>query len=165
MRVILGQPSNSQQTIQFARLLVAVHGAELEQAHGQLAVAAALALVDLDVEGAVHRFDRIGAVLGLGNEHVLDELFRVTGFLPQLDVHHFGRIHFHVAVLAKLEAAALVSTGEVLHERRDTERCIAVLQVPHLGAGNRAAGADEAVHVPLARGIDGEVVRDPELMR
>ena len=55
VRVVEVHAPHAAQAAQLARLLVAPHRAELGDAHRQLAVAALLVLVDLDVVRAVHR--------------------------------------------------------------------------------------------------------------
>ena len=55
--VVLGEAAHAEQAVQGAAALVAVDGAELGPAQGQVAVGAHPGLVDLDVEGAVHRLD------------------------------------------------------------------------------------------------------------
>ncbi len=53
--VVLGEAADPEQAVQRAAPLVAVDGAELGPAQGQVAVGAHPRLVDLDVERAVHR--------------------------------------------------------------------------------------------------------------
>ena len=65
--------------------------AELGKAQRQVAVAADALLEDLHMTGAVHRLDGVQPVIGRARqEHVLAELFQVTGLLPQRRVHDLG---------------------------------------------------------------------------
>ena len=57
MGIVLGETAHAGEAVQLARLLVAVHGAELGVAHGQVAVAAGLGFVDFAVVRAVHRLE------------------------------------------------------------------------------------------------------------
>src|SRR3546814_18995904 len=59
---------------------------------------------------AVHRLDRIGALLGLREEHVLLVVVPVPGLLPQADVKDLRTAHF-------LIAAVLVDAPHVLLDR------------------------------------------------
>ena len=61
--VVLGQAADAEHAVQFARLLVAVDGAELRQPHRQVAVGAGLCLVHLHVVRAVHGLEKISLLL------------------------------------------------------------------------------------------------------
>ena len=61
--VVLGEAAHAHQAVQRSRGLVAVAGAELAVAQRQFAVAAHALVVDEDVSRAVHRLDRVVAVL------------------------------------------------------------------------------------------------------
>ena len=63
VRVVLGHAAHARETVHHARLLVAVHRAELEHPHRQLAVRARAVLEDQDVERAVHRLEVVGGAL------------------------------------------------------------------------------------------------------
>ena len=71
-------------------------GTEFRHAHGQIAITVQALVIDLDMTGTVHGLDGVGAVFRLCNEHILHELVRVPGFLPQADIHDFGCIDFQV---------------------------------------------------------------------
>ena len=78
MGIILREAAHAGHAVQFAGLLVAIDGAELGQADGQIAIAARLRLVNVDVMRAVHRLEQktfllhqpfqegVGPVLGIG---------------------------------------------------------------------------------------------------
>ena len=59
VRVVLREAAHAQEAVQHARLLVAVHGAQLRPAQRQVAVGALLVLVDHEVERAVHRLEEV----------------------------------------------------------------------------------------------------------
>ena len=59
MGVVLGEAADAGQAGELAGLLVAVDGAELGQPDGQVAIAARLGGVDLDVVRAVHRLEQV----------------------------------------------------------------------------------------------------------
>ena len=84
--VVLGHAPDPGQPVHDPGLLVAVDGAELEQAHGQLAVGPLSALEDQDVERAVHRLQVVllTAVELHGREHPLGEPVEVARGLEQL---------------------------------------------------------------------------------
>ena len=70
MRVVLGEAPHAHEAVEHPGALEAVDGAELRVAEGQLAVAPQPALVDLDVERAVHRLQLVLHVLDVhGREH------------------------------------------------------------------------------------------------
>ena len=77
--VVLREAAHAQQAVAHALLLEAVDGAQLGPAQRQVAVRPAAALVDLDVEGAVHRLDEV--------------LLRVGGGVPLLLGHGHRRVH------------------------------------------------------------------------
>ena len=64
MGVVLGEAADPRHPVQFARLLEAVHRAELRQPQRQLAVAPRLRLVDHDVVRAVHRPQQVTLAVG-----------------------------------------------------------------------------------------------------
>ncbi len=95
--VVLGEAAHAQQPVQRSRGLHAVAGAELAVAQRQLAVAVQAVVVDLHVARAVHRLDRVVAVLRRGLEHVVAVVLPVPGALPQRDVEHQRAAHLVVA--------------------------------------------------------------------
>ena len=58
-------------------------GAEFGQAQRQIAIALQAAIIDLDMSRAVHGLDRELTIFRAGEEHIVGELGRVAGFLPQ----------------------------------------------------------------------------------
>ncbi len=59
VRIILGEPAHAQQAVQHTAAFVTIDGAHLRKAHGQVAVRTDLALVNIQMEGAVHRFQKV----------------------------------------------------------------------------------------------------------
>jgi len=59
VRIVLGEATHPHQPVEHATAFVAVHGAELGQAHGQIAIAASSRLVHHDVKRAVHRLQEV----------------------------------------------------------------------------------------------------------
>ncbi len=57
--VVLREAADAEHAVEFARLLVAVNGAELGQTDRQVAVAPRLGLVHLDVVRAVHGLEQV----------------------------------------------------------------------------------------------------------
>ena len=84
--------------------LVAVAGAELGHAQGQVAVAVQDLVEDLHVARAVHRLQREMALLGLQREHVLAELLPVARPLPEHPVVQLGRLDLDIAGAVELAA-------------------------------------------------------------
>jgi hypothetical protein len=77
--------------------LVAVALAELAVAQRQVAVAAQLRLEDQHVARAVHRLERVLALLRLRREHVLAVVLPVAGLLPQALVQDLRALDLLVA--------------------------------------------------------------------
>ncbi len=102
--------------MQHARLLVPVHGAELEQTQGQLAVAARPAAIDEDVEGAVHRLEVVlGAPVQLhGWEHPVGEPVQVARCLEEVLLGDVRRVDELVACL--LVTLARVVLEQLAHQ-------------------------------------------------
>ena len=84
-----------------------MHQPGLGVADRQVAVGAALVLVDLDVRGAVHRLQPHRALLDLREVHVVAVLLPVARLLPELDVVEDRRLHLAVAARAVLLAPEL----------------------------------------------------------
>ena len=84
-----------------------MHQAGLGVADRQVAVGAALVLVDLDVGRAVHRLQAHRAVLDVGEVHVLAVGVPVARLLEQVDVEEDRRLDLAVAALAVLAAPQL----------------------------------------------------------
>ena len=99
MAVVLRERADAHDTVQRARGLVARAHAELAVAQRQLAVAAQALVVDQHVAGAVHRLDRVVALLRLGREHQFLVVFPVARFLPQAAVEDLRAAHFEIAVV------------------------------------------------------------------
>ena len=84
MGIILREAAHTQQAMQHPALLVAIDRSQLRHAHRQLAVGALVGLVDLDVEGAVHRLDVVIAAVDIHRrKHVLAVEFEMPRPLPQ----------------------------------------------------------------------------------
>ena len=106
MGVVLGEGAHPHEAVQRARGLVAVHRAELGEPQRQLAIAAQAVLEDHDVARAVHRLDRINALVlafrllagGARHEHALAVPAPVARNLPQPLVEHLWRVHLLIIV-------------------------------------------------------------------
>ncbi len=139
VRVVLGHAPHAREPVHHPRLLVAVHGAELEQAQRQLAVRAHPAAVDQDVERAVHRLEVVlGAAVELHRRvHAVGEPVEVAGDLEQVRLRDVRRVDELVARL--LVALARV----VLHHPPDR----AALRVEHREARADLVGEREQVEL------------------
>ncbi len=104
VRVVLGHAPHAGQALQHAGHLVAVDRAELEEPHRQLAVGALMALVDEDVERAVHRLEVVllAAVELHGRVHALGEPVQVTRLLEEGALRDVRRVD---EVVARLHVA------------------------------------------------------------
>ena len=98
--IILGEAAHAHDAMQGARGFVAVAGTKFTQAQRQFAIGTQAAVVDLHMSGAIHRFDRVIAVLRFGDEHVFLVVIPVAGFLPQGTVEDLRAAHFLVAAVA-----------------------------------------------------------------
>src|SRR3546814_16200237 len=85
--------------VQCAGRLVAMAGTELTVADRQIAVAVQRVVEDLHVAGAIHRLHRIGALLGLGEEHVVLVVVPMPRTLPQAHIEYLWAPHFMVAMV------------------------------------------------------------------
>src|SRR6266852_2860910 len=97
--VVLGESADAHDAVQSARGFVARAHAELAVAQRQLAVTAQALVVNQHVAGAVHRLDRVVALLRLGGEHVLPVVLPVARFLPQAAVEDLRAAHFEITVV------------------------------------------------------------------
>ena len=98
--VVLSEAAHAQDAVQRAGGLVAVAGAELAVADRQVAVAVQALVEHLDVPRAVHRLQRVGALLRFGEEHVVLVVVPVAGLLPQGHVEDLRAAHFLIAAVA-----------------------------------------------------------------
>lgn len=84
VRVILREAAHAHKPVQHARAFVAIDGALLRVAQRQVAVRAQAALVDVQVEGAVHRLDEVLLTLNFdGRVHVLFVEAQMSARLPK----------------------------------------------------------------------------------
>ena len=120
--VVLGDVADAQQAVQRAARLVAVHEAGLAVADRQVAVGAALVLVDLDVRRAVHGLEAHRPLLHLGEVHVLAVDVPVAGLLEQLDVVEDRRLDLAVAAVGVLAPPQLLEPVPDDHAVRLPER-------------------------------------------
>src|SRR5712691_3297694 len=97
--VVLGEGADAHNAVQRARGFVARAHAELAVAQRKLAVTAQALVVNQHVAGAVHRLDRVVALLRLGGEHVLPVILPVPRFLPQAAVENLRAAYFEIAVV------------------------------------------------------------------
>src|SRR5262249_18622946 len=94
VRVVLGEGTDSEQAVKDALALISGAEAELRQPQGQLAVRMPPGGEDQAGPGAVHRLERVLALLtrlplrGGGEEHVLLVVVPVARAVPELDVEH-----------------------------------------------------------------------------
>jgi hypothetical protein len=136
--VVLRHPPHAGQTVHDTRLLVAVDGAELEEAQRQLAIGPTPRAVDQVVHRAVHRLEAVLATLELhGREHRVGVVRQVARGVEQPVLGDVGRAD---VVEALLDVPA---TDVVLH---------LALDHPTLGMEDGQARAQlvgEAVEVEL----------------
>ena len=96
--VILGETAHAQQSVQHTAAFVAVNCAHLGKAHRHLAVGAHSALVDMNMEGAVHRFEEIFLPFNVDRRiHVLAVVTQMTAGLPQRSFADVGGIDEFIA--------------------------------------------------------------------
>ncbi len=90
MRIILRETTHAGQPVQLTALLPAIHRAEFGEAHGQVAIAARLAVVNLDVMRAVHRLQQEAVEQLLIRQHaVFGDDFLASALIELLA--HAGR--------------------------------------------------------------------------
>ena len=105
VRVILREAAHAQQAVQHARALVAIHGAQLGQAHRQLAIAAQARFVNQDVARAIHGLELVVVFLDFDRaEHILAIKIGVAAGLPQFQAHDVRRVHQIVAAAQQFVA-------------------------------------------------------------
>ena len=80
--IILGETADAREAAELAGLLPAIDGAELSEAHGQITVAAVLAIKDLDVVRAVHRLEE--EALDLAGADVVHQRAAVSLLIREL---------------------------------------------------------------------------------
>ncbi len=91
VRIVQGHAAHAAQPAQRSRKLVAIHGAEFGEAHGQIAIAAALGLVDEDVVRAVHGPQHHALVLEIhGRKHAVLVVGPVAGAHVEIDLGEVG---------------------------------------------------------------------------
>jgi len=115
VRVVLGHAAYPRQPVDHARLLVAVHRAELEQPHRELAVGPRARAVDQDVIRTVHRLEVVlrAAVELHRREHPVRVPVEVTADVEQLPLGDMRRRHEQVVVLD------VALSRVVLHQHAD----------------------------------------------
>src|ERR671922_596422 len=97
--------------MQHTTTLVAVHRAELEEAHRQLTIATQLRLIHLDMEGAIHRLGHVILSFHLhGGEHIFLVPAEMAARLPELNAPHMRRVDEIIA------AAQMLLTPEALDQ-------------------------------------------------
>ena len=98
VRVVLGEAAHAQQAVQHAGALVAIDGAELGEAHGQLAITAQFRFVNENVARAIHRLELVVGLLDFDRaEHILAVKIGVAAGLPQIEQHDVRRVDQLVA--------------------------------------------------------------------
>ena len=119
VRVVLREAAHAEKAVAHAVLLVAVDRAELGVADRQVAVAALLELVALDVERAVHRLDVVVLNVGVAalallhlhdGEHAVLVEREVAGGLPEIRLADMRRVDDLVARLVVLPAPVVLDS-------------------------------------------------------
>src|SRR5882762_2854144 len=96
--VVLGKAADAEQAVHHSRTLVTIDGAELAQAHRQIAIRLQRIFVDENVAGTVHRLEAIfGVVEFHGVEHVLRVVAFVARGKKQLAAGHVRRYDERIA--------------------------------------------------------------------
>ena len=99
MRVVLREAADAHQAVEHAALLIAVHGAEFGPAARKFAVGTHAALVDLDVERAVHGLGVVVELVDLHRGvHALLVESEVSAGLPELAASDMRRVQQVIAV-------------------------------------------------------------------
>src|SRR5216683_4098379 len=96
--VVLSEGADAHDAVQGTRGLVARAHAEFAVAQRQIAVAPQGLVENQYVSRAVHRLDRVVALLRLGGEHVFPVVLPVARFFPQAAVEDLRAAHFEIAV-------------------------------------------------------------------
>src|SRR6204780_4927854 len=105
VRVVLSESAHGKQTVQYTRTLVAIHGAQLGQPHGKLAVAAQLRLVNQNVARTVHGLELVVGFFDFDRaKHIFAIKVRVAAGLPQFKQHDVGGENEVVAAVGQLVA-------------------------------------------------------------
>jgi len=114
MGVVLGKATHAQQPMQHAAALIAIDGAQLSPAQGQLPVGTHVTLVDHDVKGAVHRLDIILLPVDLHRGvHAFPVEIEMARGLPQPGAADVGRVEDVIAALV------MPGAPKVLNDRAD----------------------------------------------
>ena len=105
VRVVLREAAHAQQAVQHAGALVAIHGAELGQAHRQIAIAAQARLVNQNVARAIHGLELVVGFFDFDRaEHVFAIEIGVAAGLPQIQAHDVRRVDEIVAAAQQFVA-------------------------------------------------------------
>ncbi len=92
MRIVLREATHAEQAVEHAGAFVAINGAELGEADGQLTIAAQARLENQHVAGAVHRLELVFGFFDFDRaEHIFAIEIRVTAGLPEIDIHDVRR--------------------------------------------------------------------------
>ena len=162
VRVVLREAAHAEQAVQCARKLVAVHEAQLADAHRQVAVRVRLRLVHQHAARAVHRLDRVVFAVDDGRVHVVLIVVPVAGAVPQRLIQDDRRGDLHIAV-ALVDLAPVVDQRVAQHHAlRQEEREARALLREH----EQAEVAAELAVVALLRLLEHrEVLVERALLR
>ena len=111
MRIVLGEPADPGQPVQFPVLLVAVHRSKLGQPKGQIPVRTGLGPVNLAVMGAIHGLEQVLFALVRcqnGPEGILPVFVPMPGGLVKFFVSNMRRHHLYVTGFGLLPAQKLL---------------------------------------------------------
>ena len=126
MGIVLRNHAHAGQTLQHTRLLVTVHGAELEETQRQLTVRTPTRTVNLVMHGAVHGLQTIVAVVELHRrEHTVRVVRQVPGRVEQVFLRDMRGAHV-LETLSNMAGAHIIFHLALNH---------ATLRVNHRQAG------------------------------
>ena len=103
--VVLRKAADAQQAVQHSAALVAVNSPEFREAHGQIAIAMQLGLVNENVARAVHGLELVIGLLHFDRaEHAVPIKAGVPAGLPEIEPHDVRCVNEIVAAFEKLVA-------------------------------------------------------------
>ena len=115
MRIVLRKLADAQKPVQCAGLFMPVHHAQLEHAHGQIAVGTLVLVVHEHVSHAIHGLDAVYVAFDLCKIHIGAIMIVMAGFFPQLAAQNLRPLHKLIAAFQMLAAQKIFQNGTQQH--------------------------------------------------
>src|SRR5512137_2510955 len=90
MGIVLSEPPDPKQTMEFSRFLMSVYRSQFEGADGKISITSNLRFVDEHVSETIHRLNAVLHILHFCEIHLISIIFEMAGLSPKFKSEKVG---------------------------------------------------------------------------